>query len=242
MRIIPAIDIIDGKCVRLTQGDYAQKTIYGDNPLDAARKFEAVGLRYLHVVDLDGAKAGKISNWSTINDLAANTSLEIDFGGGIKTEDDLTRLFAAGVQQVNIGSIAIRDPDKVKGWIAKYGADRIILSADVRDEVIAVGGWQENSATMLFDVLSAYVASGIRYVTCTDIGTDGTLQGPNLALYKKIRLRFPSIRLIASGGVGSKDDLLSLRETGVDGVIIGKALYENKIALEELRTIDSGLC
>jgi len=237
MRIIPAIDIIDGNCVRLTQGDYDQKKIYHEDPLEVAMQFEAAGLKYLHLVDLDGARAGKIVNWAVIEKLGKNSKLRIDFGGGIKTDADIRRLFDSGMIQINVGSIALKDPEKVKGWINIFGAGRVILSADVRNEYIAISGWQENSTKGIFDLLGDYVSAGLQYVTCTDISTDGTLKGPNLALYEKISRKFPGLSLIASGGVGSKDDVLQLKEIPVDGVIIGKALYERKITLEELTGI-----
>lgn len=239
MRIIPAIDIIDGKCVRLTQGDYAQKKVYNENPVDVARTFQDAGLRFLHVVDLDGAKAGKVTNWQVIEDITRNTKLAVDFGGGIKTEEDIIRLFESGVRQVNVGSIAVKNPAVVAEWISRFGPDRIILSADVKDEKIAIGGWMENSSISIGDFISDYSARGIRYVTCTDIGKDGMLQGPNHALYTKIIERFPDVALIASGGVSELSDLLSLGSIGVDGAIVGKAIYEGKITLEELALIDS---
>ena len=235
MRIIPAIDIIDGKCVRLTQGDYARKRVYNENPLDVARSFEDAGLRYLHLVDLDGAKAGKVINWKVIEAVTFGTNLSVDFGGGIKTDDEIRRLFDGGVSQVNLGSIAIKDPAKVSRWIELFGADKIVLSADVKDEKIAIAGWQEDSAISITDFISDYVKKGIQYITCTDISTDGMLQGPNVTLYSKLLRTFPGIKLIASGGVSSLQDLSNLRQLRVDGVIIGKAIYEGRITLDELR-------
>ena len=234
MRIIPAIDIIDGKCVRLTQGDYAQKKIYNEDPLQAAKEFEDSGLQYLHLVDLDGAKAGKVVNWKVIESIASGTNLKIDFGGGVKTEEELKSLRRAGVQQVNLGSIAVKNPGLVQRWIQEYGADFIILSADVRDEKVAIGAWLEESSIPVFDLVSSYLPHGIRYVTCTDIGTDGMLRGPNVALYKKLKSAFPTVSLIASGGVSGMRDIQALRQAGVDGVIVGKAIYEGKILLREL--------
>lgn len=234
MRIIPAIDIIDGKCVRLTQGDYAQKKVYNENPLEVARMFEEAGLKYLHLVDLDGAKAGKVANWKVIESVCAHTNLKVDFGGGVKTEDEVRRLFASGVAQINLGSIAVKNPGMVHAWIQEYGSDKIILSADVKDEQIAISGWLESSALSIVDFIGDYLKRGIRYVTCTDISTDGMLQGPNTGLYAKLMKAFPSIKLIASGGVSGMDDLVALKKINVDGVIVGKAIYEGKVKLEEL--------
>lgn len=236
MRIIPAIDIIDGKCVRLTQGDYAQKKVYNENPLDVAKSFEDAGLQYLHLVDLDGAKAGKVVNWKVVEAVTSGTSLAVDFGGGIKTNDEISRLFDTGVKQVNLGSIAVKDPDKVANWIETFGADKIILSADVKNEKIAIAGWQEDSAIPITDFISDYLKNGIEYITCTDISTDGMLQGPNVELYSKLLNTFPNIRLIASGGVSSMKDLTDLQKIKVDGVIVGKAIYEGRITLRDLAT------
>lgn len=234
MRIIPAIDIIDGKCVRLTQGDYSQKKIYNDNPLDVAVAFERAGLKSLHLVDLDGAKAGKVINWKVIETICSKTKLMVDFGGGIKTEQEINLLFQSGVRQINLGSIAVRNPDLVGEWIHKFGADKIILSADVKNELIAISGWLEDSSISIFDFITDYVQKGIRYVTCTDISTDGMLQGPNAELYKKLLNRFPEIKLIASGGVSGMTDLEALKKIKVDGVIIGKAIYEGRIEIGTL--------
>lgn len=237
MRIIPAIDIIDGKCVRLVQGDYAQKTIYNENPLDVAKSFEKAGLTHLHLVDLDGAKAGKVVSWDVVEKITSGTSLKVDFGGGIKTTAEVERLLNTGVTQVNLGSIAVRDPEKITGWIQQFGADSIILSADVKNEMISIDGWQENSTINIVAFLRDYIQRGIKHVTCTDIGTDGMLTGPNIELYKKILLSFPQLHLIASGGVGSLDDLHELKQIGADGVIVGKAIYEGRISLDDLKVI-----
>lgn len=234
MRIIPAIDVIDGKCVRLTQGDYAQKKVYNENPVEVARMFEDAGLRYLHLVDLDGAKAGKVVNWKVIESICRSTTLTVDFGGGVKTEAEIDRLFDTGIAQVNLGSIAVKNPDVVQGWIEKHSSEKIILSADVKDEQIAISGWLESSALSITDFIVDYVKRGIHYVTCTDISTDGMLQGPNTSLYSKLMKAFPSIKLIASGGVSGLDDLAALRKVNVDGVIVGKAIYEGRVRLEEL--------
>jgi phosphoribosylformimino-5-aminoimidazole carboxamide ribotide isomerase len=234
MRIIPAIDIIDGKCVRLTQGDYAQKKVYNENPVEVARSFENAGLQYLHLVDLDGAKAGKVVNWKVIEEVNSKTSLQIDFGGGIKTENEIQRLFDIGVKQVNLGSIAVKQPETVYQWITKFGSEKIILSADVKNEMVQVSGWQESSSKMLSDFVNDFHSHGLQYVTCTDINTDGMLAGPNLDLYKKMVIEFRKVKWIASGGVSNIQDVHTLRTTGVDGVIIGKAIYENRISLHEL--------
>ena len=237
MRIIPAIDIIDGKCVRLVQGDYDQKTIYNENPLEVARSFENAGLTHLHLVDLDGAKAGKVISWQVVEKITSSTSLKVDFGGGIKTTEEVERLLNLGVSQVNLGSIAVREPEKIAGWIKQFGADSIILSADVKNEMISIDGWQQNSAINIVAFLRGYVQRGIKHVTCTDIGTDGMLTGPNVELYKKILLSFPQLHLIASGGVSSLDDLYELKQIGADGVIVGKAIYEGRIQLHDLKDI-----
>jgi phosphoribosylformimino-5-aminoimidazole carboxamide ribotide isomerase len=234
MRIIPAIDIIDGKCVRLTQGDYAQKKIYNENPVDVAKSFEDAGLQYLHVVDLDGAKAGKVINWKVVEAITSQTGLEVDFGGGIKTEEEIRRLFEAGVQQVNLGSIAVKEPEKTQRWISEFGKKKIILSADVKNEMISINGWQEKSAISITTLIRNYLQHGIEFVTCTDIAVDGMLTGPNIELYTTLLLTFPQLHLVASGGVSNIDDLIELRRIGVDGVIIGKAIYEGKIKLEAL--------
>jgi phosphoribosylformimino-5-aminoimidazole carboxamide ribotide isomerase len=237
MRIIPAIDIIDGKCVRLVQGDYTQKTIYNENPLDVARSFEDAGLTHLHLVDLDGAKAGKVVSWQVIEKVTRGTSLKVDFGGGIKTTDEVNSLLEIGVKQVNLGSIAVKQPEKITEWISQFGADKIILSADVKNEMISLDGWQQNSTINIVTFLRDYIHRGITHVTCTDIGTDGMLTGPNIELYKKILLSFPQLNLIASGGVSSLEDLQELRLIGADGVIVGKAIYEGRIALQDLNNI-----
>ena len=235
MRIIPAIDIIDGKCVRLVQGDYAQKTIYNENPLEVARSFENAGLTHLHLVDLDGAKAGKVISWQVVEKITSGTSLKVDFGGGIKTTEEVKRLLNLGVSQVNLGSIAVREPEKITDWIQQFGADSIILSADVKNEMISIDGWQQNSAINIVAFLRDYIQRGIKHVTCTDIGTDGMLTGPNVELYKKILLSFPQLHLIASGGVSSLDDLHELKLIGADGAIVGKAIYEGRILLDDLK-------
>ena len=237
MRIIPAIDIIEGKCVRLTQGDYAQKKIYNENPLDVAKAFEDAGVKYLHLVDLDGAKAGSVTNWDVISTIASKTSLVIDFGGGVKTEEEITRLLDSGVKQINLGSIAVNNPLKVYAWVKRFGSDKIILSADVKNEIIAINGWQQNSSINITDYINDFHRQGVQYITCTDISTDGMLSGPNIILYQKLITLFPKIRLIASGGVSSSEDIEKLNGLGLDGVIIGKALYENKITVTDLQKL-----
>lgn len=234
MRIIPAIDIIDGKCVRLTQGDYAQKKVYNENPLDVARSFEAAGLTHLHLVDLDGARQGKVVNWQVIESITKGTSLRVDFGGGIKTTEEIDRLISLGVRQVNLGSVAVKEPEKITAWLEQFGAKHIILSADVKNEMISINGWQHDSTINIVTFLRDYIQRGIEHVTCTDISTDGMLSGPNIDLYKKVLLSFPQLNLIASGGVSVIDDLHELRSIGVDGVIVGKAIYEGRITLDEL--------
>lgn len=235
MRIIPAIDIIDGKCVRLTQGDYSQKKVYNENPLEVAKEFEGAGIQYLHLVDLDGAKAGKVTNWKIVESICTNTRLAVDFGGGIKKEEELSQLFDIGVTQVNLGSIAVKAPQLVYDWLHTFGTERIILSADVKDNNVAIGGWQEDSRVDLFDFIKQYQQRGITYVTCTDISTDGTLKGPNKDLYKSLRSHFPALKIVASGGVSAINDLEELAKTGVDGVIVGKAIYEGRISFDDLR-------
>ena len=232
--IIPAIDLIDGKCVRLTQGDYAQKTVYNANPLEVAKKFEAAGIRRLHLVDLDGAKAQHIVNHSVLYRIATQTSLVIDFGGGLKTDADLRTAFEHGAAMITGGSIAVKDPETFIRWIADYGAERIILGADVKDGNIAVSGWTETSSLELTAFISAYRARGITQVICTDIGRDGMMQGPALDLYKTLLQQFAGLQLVASGGVSSIGDLQALQEAGVPAVITGKAIYEGSIRLEQL--------
>lgn len=235
MRIIPAIDIIDGKCVRLTKGDYNTRKTYRDNPLDAAREFEAYGIRYLHLVDLDGARSKHIVNHRVLQEIATKTSLEIDFGGGIKSDEDVRIAFENGARQVTGGSIAQQQPALFKRWLTTYGADKIILGADSHHRKIATDGWQQQSEEDVVDFISAYEKEGIRFVICTDIARDGTLEGPSTDLYRELIAR-TNIQLIASGGITSIDDLLTLQELGCEGAIIGKAIYEGKIRLDELKS------
>ena len=232
--IIPAIDIIDGKCVRLTQGDYAQKKVYNEHPLEVAKAFESIGVRRLHLVDLDGAKKGEVVNWKVLEAIAGKTNLIIDFGGGIKKEEDLKIVYEAGAALATIGSIAVKDPALFFGWVEKYGAEKIFLGADVKEEKIAVGGWLETTELSVFDFLASNIEKGVQNVFCTDIAKDGLLQGPSIELYKKILERFPQITFIASGGVSEMADVHALEEAGCSGVIVGKAIYEDKITMKEL--------
>lgn len=237
MRIIPAIDIIDGKCVRLTQGDYSQKTVYNENPLEVAKEFEGAGLKNLHLVDLDGAKAGKITNWKILESINSHTSLLVDFGGGVKTDNDIEIAFSSGAKQVTCGSIAVKNSSKVLEWLSKYGSDRLILGADVKDRMIAVNGWTETSSLSIEDLLNNYLANGLDYVICTDIATDGMLTGPNITLYKELMNTFPTMKLIASGGIANIEDLKVLKKEGLEGAILGKAIYEGKVKLTELTAL-----
>ncbi len=232
--IIPAIDIIDGKCVRLTQGDYEQKKVYNEHPLEVAKAFESIGVRRLHLVDLDGAKKGAVVNWKVLEAIAGKTNLVIDFGGGIKTEDDLRIVYENGAELATIGSIAVKDPELFSGWVKKYGAGKIFLGADVKEEKIAVGGWLETTDLSVFDFLEGNIKQGVKHIFCTDIAKDGLLQGPSIDLYKKILERFPQIDFIASGGVSTMADVHALAEAGCSGVIVGKAIYEERISMEEL--------
>lgn len=233
MRLIPAIDIIDGKCVRLTRGDYSTRKVYNENPLDAAKEFEAAGMAFLHLVDLDGAKSNHIVNHRVLEQIAGHTSLKIDFGGGLKSDDDLRVAFDCGAAQVTAGSVAVKDPDLFLQWLDKYGADKIILGADGANRKIATSGWLQTSSLDMRDFISMHEKNGVKYVICTDIDRDGMLRGPSFELYAEI-LQTTSVRLIASGGVSCMDDLYRLGATGCEGAIIGKALYEGKISLEEL--------
>ena len=235
MEIIPAIDCIDGKCVRLTQGDYAQKTVYHDDPLDVALEFERAGIKRLHLVDLDGAKAGKVMNWKVLERIAANTSLQIDFGGGIKTEEDLEKVLGAGAKWAVIGSLAVKEPERFMNWISLYGSQTFFLGADVRNEKIAISGWKETTEKGVMDFINEYKSKGIDYMFCTDISKDGKLEGPATELYQKIIEQNNDLRLVASGGVSKSEDLYELQRIGCDGVIIGKAIYENRISLDDLK-------
>jgi len=234
MEIIPAIDLIGGKCVRLSQGDYSSKIEYHDDPLEMAKRFEGVGIRRLHLVDLDGAKAKKIVNADMLERICAGTSLQVDFGGGIQSDEEIQKAFLLGAKQVTGGSIAVKNPELFQTWIEKYGAEKIILGADAKDRKIAVGGWEETTSVELISFVRDYVASGIRYVICTDVAKDGQLQGPSTQLYIDMMSEIPGVKLIASGGVSCMQDLEDLQKSGVYGAIVGKAYYEGRVTLEQL--------
>jgi phosphoribosylformimino-5-aminoimidazole carboxamide ribotide isomerase len=234
MRIIPAIDIIDGKCVRLSKGDYNTKIIYNENPLEVAKEFEAHGIEYLHLVDLDGAKSSQIVNYRILEQIATQTSLKIDFGGGLKADSDLKIAFESGANQITGGSIAVKNRELFGKWIAEYGADKIILGADANNEKVAVSGWLEDSNEDLIPFIQDYQNKGIKYVICTDIAKDGMLEGPSFDLYAKILNENNSLKLIASGGISTFDELPKLAELGCEGTIIGKAIYEGRISLKQL--------
>lgn len=238
MTIIPAIDILDGKCVRLTRGDYSSQKIYCDTPLDMALLFQDKGFRRIHLVDLNGAGGDHIINRSVLHDICSKTGLTVDFGGGIKSDTDIEAAFDAGAAMVTVGSIAVSSPDKVAKWAELYGCDRIILGADARNGKISINGWKEDSQLDLLGFIRKYTLLGISQVICTDINLDGTLQGPATGLYRKILAEFPGIRLTASGGVSSAADLTELKEAGLDSAIVGKAYYEGRITLDEMATID----
>ncbi|MBP5458434.1 MAG: 1-(5-phosphoribosyl)-5-[(5-phosphoribosylamino)methylideneamino]imidazole-4-carboxamide isomerase [Paludibacteraceae bacterium] len=234
IEIIPAIDIIDGKCVRLSQGDYGQKKVYNENPTEVAKMFEGVGVRRLHLVDLDGAKAQHIVNYKVLESIATSTSLVVDFGGGLKSDEDLRIAFECGASMVTGGSIAVKNPEVFRSWIEKFGSEKIILGADVKDEKIAVGGWLETTKAELLPFVKDYRQAGIDKVICTDISKDGMLQGPSVELYEKILAEIPDLYLIASGGVSSMADIERLQEANVPAVITGKAIYEGKIKMDDL--------
>ena len=234
MRIIPAIDLIDGKCVRLSRGNYATQKTYNEHPLEVAKEFEAHGIEYLHLVDLDGAKSKHIVNHKVLEDIASKTSLKIDFGGGLKSDEDLKIAFESGAHQITGGSIAVKEPKTFEQWITTYGSDKIILGADVQGDRIATNGWLETSEHRLVDFVKDYHAKGIHYVICTDISKDGMLQGPSFDVYRDLLEQQPEIKLIASGGISTFDELPKLAAMGCEGTIIGKAIYENRIALKEL--------
>lgn len=234
MRIIPAIDIINGNCVRLTKGDYGTQKIYNNNPVEVAKQFEDAGIQYLHLVDLDGAKSGKIINHKVLNAIATNTNLKIDFGGGLKTDNDLKIAFENGASQITAGSIAVKDPETVYDWILEYGSAKIILGADCRNRKIATNGWQQESSLDILSFIRDYERKGFTNVICTDIEKDGMLKGPSNALYLEIITASANINLIASGGVSTIKDVIRLREIGCEGAIIGKAIYEGNITLKQL--------
>lgn len=234
MEIIPAIDLIDGKCVRLTQGDYAQKTIYNERPLEVAKQFEDAGLTRLHLVDLDGAKAGAVKNWKVLEELAGRTGLVIDFGGGIKKEEDLKIVFESGAALATIGSLAVKQEALFVQWINTYGADKFLLGADVKEEKIAISGWLETTDIPIREFIGNYLSKGVKQIFCTDVSKDGKLEGPATNLYGSILAVFPELQLIASGGVSNMKDLEALAAIGCSGAIVGKAIYENRISLPEL--------
>ncbi|HOS84946.1 MAG TPA: 1-(5-phosphoribosyl)-5-[(5-phosphoribosylamino)methylideneamino]imidazole-4-carboxamide isomerase [Bacteroidales bacterium] len=234
IEIIPAIDIIEGKCVRLSQGDYSQKKVYNEHPLEVAKQFQDNGITRLHMVDLDGAKSNKIINYKVLEQVAANTNLIIDFGGGLKSDQDLKIAFNSGAHMITGGSIAVKNPDVFTGWIQYYGADKIILGADVKDETIAVSGWQESTTIGLFEFLQEYTEKGITKTICTDISKDGMMQGPSTDLYVRMKQQLPQVYVIASGGVSRMQDIVDLHNAGIDAVITGKAIYEGAISLDEI--------
>lgn len=235
IELIPAIDIIDGKCVRLTKGDYGQKKVYNDDPVAQAKEFEKLGMKRLHVVDLDGAKAKHVVNVDVLCGITAATGLKVDFGGGIKSDDDIEKAFAAGASLVTIGSIAVSQPDTFMRWLDRYGADKVILGADVRNGLVSINGWKKDTSEKLLPFLARYVKAGVKNVLCTEISRDGTLSGPSTDLYREVMEAFPGIHLIASGGVGRNEDIIELDEAGIPAVVFGKAWYEGKINLEELK-------
>lgn len=238
MTIIPAIDIINGKCVRLTKGDFAQQKIYNDNPVDVAKQFEAAGITRLHLVDLDGAKAGAIANLKVLEAVAAHTKLIIDFGGGIKKINDIESIFNAGASIATIGSLAVKHPELLEEWLMEFGADKFLIGADVLEEKIKISGWLEDGGINIFDFIGRMISLGVTNIFCTDISKDGAMQGPSIALYKRIIAEHPEINLIASGGVTTLDDLQALKIIGCQAAIIGKAIYEGLITLEQLSIIN----
>jgi phosphoribosylformimino-5-aminoimidazole carboxamide ribotide isomerase len=239
MQIVPAIDIIDGKCVRLTEGDYAQKIIYNENPLEVAKAFEDAGIKRLHLVDLDGAKAGVVKNWKVLESIALHTKLVIDFGGGIKTDEDVALVFERGASLATIGSIAVANPELFLNWVSTYGAHAFFLGADVKDNLIAVNGWMKTSNISINGFISGYLDKGITNIFCTDVTKDGRLEGPSTVLYQSLLTMFPNLKLVASGGVSSLQDLEALADIGCAGAIVGKAIYENRISLKELQQFNA---
>jgi phosphoribosylformimino-5-aminoimidazole carboxamide ribotide isomerase len=239
MIIIPAIDIINGKCVRLTKGDYAQQKVYNENPVEVAKQFEAAGIARLHIVDLDGAKAGKIVNLKVLEEIAAATNLIIDFGGGVKNITDVANIFNAGAAMVTIGSLAVKHPELLEEWLMEFGEDKFLIGADVLNEKIKISGWLEDGGINIFDFIGKMIALGTNNIFCTDISKDGAMEGPSIELYKKIMQQHPEINLIASGGVSNIDDVMELKTIGCAGVIIGKAIYEGLVSLQELVALNS---
>ncbi|HAS42501.1 MAG TPA: 1-(5-phosphoribosyl)-5-[(5-phosphoribosylamino)methylideneamino]imidazole-4-carboxamide isomerase [Microscillaceae bacterium] len=235
IQIIPAIDIINGQCVRLTQGDYDQKKVYDKDPVEMAQKYQDEGFQRLHVVDLDGAKSGAPKHLALVEQMAAKTSLTIDYGGGIKTTEQVQAVLDAGAAMANIGSLAVKQPAVFKSWLEQFGADKILLASDVKGEKIAINAWQDESEVSIYDFIADFIPSGLHQFFCTDVSKDGLLQGVALDLYQNLRQRFPEMTIIASGGVASMQDIVALDEAGINGVIVGKAIYENRISLEELK-------
>lgn len=241
IEIIPAIDLIDGKCVRLTEGDYSRKTVYSDDPLSVAKAFEQSGVERLHLVDLDGAKAGAVKNLQVLEKIASGTKLHIDFGGGVKTEQELQSVLAAGAALVTIGSLAVKSPDTFREWLVKYGADTFFVGADVRNECVAVSGWMEQTDVSVIDFVSDLMSKRVHYFFCTDISKDGKLEGPAEELYRRIIARCPGIRLVASGGISSWEDIYCMEKLGCEGVIIGKAFYESRISFKDIEKFNTGI-
>ncbi|MDR6564172.1 MULTISPECIES: 1-(5-phosphoribosyl)-5-[(5-phosphoribosylamino)methylideneamino]imidazole-4-carboxamide isomerase [unclassified Arcicella] len=237
IQIIPAIDLIDGKCVRLTQGDYAQKKIYNENPLEVAKSFEDAGIQRLHLVDLDGAKQKRIVNHKVLELLATKTNLHIDFGGGVQSDEMIEIAFNSGAKQVTGGSVAVKNPTLFEGWLQSYGGEKIILGADARNEKIAISGWEEATTTSVYDFVGNYIEKGAKYAISTDVAKDGLLEGPSFELYKNLQDQFPSLQIIASGGVSVMDDILKLDEMNIFGVIVGKAIYEGRISLKQIAAL-----
>ena len=238
--VIPAIDIIEGKCVRLTQGDYEQKKIYNENPLEVAQQFEDAGLKRVHLVDLDGAKAGKVRNWKVLENLAGKTSLKIDFGGGVKSEKDVEIIFESGSAWATVGSIAVKNEKELLNWVTRFGAEKFMLGADVKDKMIAISGWTESTEIKVDDFIGKYHDKGINQIFCTDVSKDGKLEGPALELYDELTKKLPGIFFTASGGVSSMKDLEQLQKIGCSAAIVGKAIYENRISLKELKQFNYG--
>ena len=238
MHIIPAIDLIEGKAVRLTQGDYNQKKEYNARPLEVAKQFEASGLTRLHLVDLDGAREKRVVNWKVLELIASKTSLRVDFGGGVQSDDDLRMVFECGAKQVTGGSLAVKNPDELERWLSRYGSEKIILGADAKNEKIAVSGWEEGTDVWIYDFVEKWTEKGVKYVISTDVAKDGLLQGPSFDLYRNLQDRFPNLNIIASGGVSNMADIETLADMNLFGVIVGKAIYEGRVTLKELQKMN----
>ena len=236
MEIIPAIDIIEGKCVRLTHGDYSQKKIYNEHPLEGARQFEDAGLKRVHLVDLDGAKEGSVKNWKVLEAIAGKTAMVIDFGGGIKSEKDVRIVFDSGAALATVGSMAVKEKETFVQWLQTFGAEKFLLGADVKNEKLTISGWTEQTEIWIYDFIEEYIQKGVKQIFCTDVAKDGALEGPSTELYKSIIEKFPDLHFIASGGVSSLDDVYALQDIGCKGVIIGKAIYEGRIKISDLKS------